>query len=207
MLALVGSRVPAPAHSPMLVQTPFSEGQLGAVQAAHPPSQPCSRPWEKAAVMACPSEGAAGSPCFAAHPHLLQQKNCDIPHPPIGCGVCQLEEIFPQNAGTLPFMQRPTVSTAENISRLVISQHPPTPHCLQPLSSSLLSPRCLLCFAEELGRDHCLQCCPLAMTSVHPRSSASAQQQRTSSVCLWFFALWAHLRCLFVSRGTCCETG
>ena len=46
--------------------------------------------------MACPSEGAAGSPCFAARPHLLQKTNCDTAHGPSFrlCGVPALVDLF-----------------------------------------------------------------------------------------------------------------
>ena len=70
---------PCPSTQPPGVQGPCSEGQPSAPLAARPASQPCSHPQQKAAVMPCPSDAAAGKPCSAACPPPLQWRNSESP--------------------------------------------------------------------------------------------------------------------------------
>ena len=61
-----------PWHTAPWAQGPCSEGQLWAALPAHSASRPCSHPWEKATVITCPSDSAAGKPCSGAGPTALR---------------------------------------------------------------------------------------------------------------------------------------
>ena len=74
MLTLAGSRVPAPDHSSLGCRNP-AVGSPGCT----PRFTACSCPWEKAAIMPCPLDSAAGKPCSGAHPPPLHYRNCESP--------------------------------------------------------------------------------------------------------------------------------
>ena len=124
--------------------------------------------------MPCPSDGAAGIPALEqvlllytgvrflwAMPALRDPStncSCIALHPETYC-----------------------VKGPEDFSSFEPSALPPLLTAFKPFSASLLSPRCLqavpsalLRFAEELllGRAVSLQCCPLAVSSLPPRSPA-----------------------------------
>ena len=71
-LTLAGSRIPAPAHSPVGCRDPAQKDSPG-------------HPWlhthlhTSAADLPCPSDSAAGKPCSKARPLCLHWRNCERP--------------------------------------------------------------------------------------------------------------------------------
>jgi len=105
---------------------------------------------------------------------------------PIGGELCQLEDIFLQSADTLPFMQRLTMSKAENISLTLASSHPTLPLtslCLAPLPSlpagSALSPAGL-CRGDAPGHSCLSAVLPTCLELPPSQEPSAAQQHRTS---------------------------
>lgn len=124
--------------------------------------------------MPCPSDSAAGKPCFGPYPLTLQQRNRVLMTNPINCQMHQLYKIPPGAEDDLPCAQRLITQRSVKISPPVSSQHPPTQDCLYALSALQVSSRCLQAVppALLLGRAVYLERCLLAMSSLHPRSLA-----------------------------------
>ena len=136
---------PCPSTQPPGVQGPCCEGQPWAPLPAHPASHHCSRPWKKAAVMSCPSDGAAGKPCSGTQPssstpamgsasfrRSLQELLCIALHPVTYC-VKGCEDFFPHS---LSASSHPTLPL--NLSLSCMSPLGACRQCPQPCCACLL---------------------------------------------------------------------
>ena len=200
---------PCLSTQPPGVQGPGCEGQPWAALAAHPASHHCSHSGKKAAVMPCPSDGAAGKPCSGAHPPPLHQR--EIPEA-VGCASFRrsLQELLCIALHTVTYC----VKGCEDFSstELSASSHstlPLTFLCLAALPSvpagSALSPAAL-CRGAAPGQS-CLSAALPACHELPPSQEPStAQQHRTSPRQHFLCPLGASSRCPCGSRGTCCET-